>query len=60
MTPLDFNPIVWIRKNFYTVLGVSPSSDPKEIKDSFYRLSKEFHPDLNKEHAFPALKEEFM
>jgi len=37
------------RKNFYTVLGVSPSSDAKEIKENFYKLSKEFHPDLNKD-----------
>ena len=36
------------RANFYTVLGVGPAADSKEIKDKFYELSKKFHPDHNK------------
>lgn len=35
------------RKNLYTVLGVSPSSTEKEIKDAYFSLSKKFHPDMN-------------
>jgi len=30
-------------------LGVQPATDPKEIKERFYKLSKQYHPDLNKD-----------
>ena len=33
----------------YTRLGLQPGADSKQIKESFYRLSKEFHPDINKD-----------
>ena len=36
------------KKNYYQVLQVETSSDPKQIKDNYYKLSKEFHPDVNK------------
>jgi len=43
-------------KNLYTVLGVKYNSDLKEIKDNFYKLSKEYHPDLNKDDEVSLLK----
>ena len=36
------------KKNYYQVLQVETSSDSKQIKDNYYKLSKEFHPDVNK------------
>ena len=42
------------KRSHYAALDVSPSSSQKEIKDSFIRLSKQFHPDLqpdNQEQA---------
>ena len=43
-------------KNLYAVLGVKYNSDSKEIKDNFYKLSKEYHPDLNKDDEVSLLK----
>ena len=37
--------------DLYTVLGVTASAEQKEIKDNFYKLSKEFHPDVNKDEG---------
>lgn len=34
-------------KTYYEDLEVHPQSSSKEIKDAFYKLSKEFHPDRN-------------
>lgn len=36
------------RRNFYDTLGVSRSADDKEIKRSFRKLAREWHPDVNK------------
>jgi len=35
----------------YSLLGVKFNADQKEIKEQFYKLSKEYHPDLNKEES---------
>ena len=37
--------------DWYSVLGVKFNAEQKEIKDNFYKLSKEFHPDLNKDET---------
>lgn len=34
-------------QSYYEDLGVHPQSSSKEVKDAFYKLSKEFHPDRN-------------
>ena len=36
-------------KEYYQVLGLTRDADQKEIKQSFYKLSKLYHPDLNKD-----------
>jgi len=35
----------------YSLLGVKFNAEQKEIKEQFYKLSKEYHPDLNKEES---------
>jgi len=34
-------------EDHYATLGLSSTADAKEIKTAFYRLSKQYHPDLN-------------
>eukprot|EP01066_Platyproteum_vivax_P017243 Platyproteum_vivax@DN7326_c0_g1_i2.p1 len=36
-----------IVKNYYTILGISHKSSDVEIKQAFYKLAKEHHPDTN-------------
>ena len=38
-------------RDLYNVLGVKTTAEQKEIKDSFYKLSKEHHPDVNREEG---------
>lgn len=34
--------------NYYEILGVTPQATPEEVKNSFRRLVKEYHPDRNR------------
>ena len=36
-------------KNYYDVLGVSKNASENDIKSAFRKLSKKYHPDINKE-----------
>lgn len=35
-------------KDLYSVMGVSPNATQQQIKDAYYRLSMQYHPDKNK------------
>ncbi|KAL4223729.1 hypothetical protein ACF0H5_017196 [Mactra antiquata] len=37
-----------MKKNYYTTLGVTPQCSGIKIKQAYYRLSKIYHPDVNK------------
>ena len=34
-------------KDYYKILGVDKSADEKEIKKTYRRLARQFHPDVN-------------
>ena len=46
MIPTKYDP----RFDYYSVLKVTPSATPSEIKVAFYRAVREVHPDLNRQH----------
>ena len=43
-----FHTSTLISKNYYDVLGLTPRASDAQVKSAYYRLSKQFHPDLNK------------
>ena len=47
------------KRSHYAALDVSTSSTQKEIKDSFIRLSKQFHPDLQPDNQVEQATERF-
>ncbi|MGI8663253.1 MAG: molecular chaperone DnaJ [Acidimicrobiales bacterium] len=47
----------WFEKDYYAVLGVTPTATAKEIKSAYRKLSRKFHPDANA--GDPAAEERF-
>lgn len=39
------------RKNPYSILGVSSTANEDEIKSAYYKLAKQYHPDVNPSFA---------
>jgi curved DNA-binding protein CbpA len=39
------------KKDHYEVLGLDRQAEGKEVRNAFYRLSKQYHPDVNKEEG---------
>ncbi|HYO85001.1 MAG TPA: DnaJ C-terminal domain-containing protein [Dermatophilaceae bacterium] len=35
----------WFEKDFYAVLGISPTADAKQIKKRYRKLARDYHPD---------------
>lgn len=44
------------KENYYLILGVAQNASPKEIKQSFRRLARQYHPDLNPNDSVAAEK----
>ncbi|MCL2736861.1 MAG: molecular chaperone DnaJ [Propionibacteriaceae bacterium] len=39
----------WLEKDYYTVLGLKKDATPDQIKKSFRKLARQYHPDQNKD-----------
>jgi molecular chaperone DnaJ len=53
---LDYNTAVPQKRDYYEVLGVNRHANDDEIKKSFRRLAKQYHPDANPEDPNAAEK----
>ena len=42
------------KRDYYEVLGISKGACADEIKKAYRKLSKQYHPDLNKEEGAEA------
>ena len=42
------------KRDYYSVLGVAPDSQPDEIKKAYRALSKKYHPDANPDNKAEA------
>ena len=40
--------VIGVRKNYYEILGVTPDSVAQDVKSSYRKLARKYHPDVNK------------